>query len=228
MASLQERNGSYRCIFRYRGKQHFVAIGRVSRDEAEAKSAQVEYLLLRLRQRLIELPPGVAIVEFVQFDGKPPARDAAAPVLPRLTLAAFRDRYLETYRESLEDRSIETAQLHFKHLTRILGDGFPIGGLKLADLQGYADRRSKQKTAKGKRISPATIRKEIMTLRTAWNWGVAMELVAGRYPSKGIRFAKSDEKPPFHTREQIERKIAAGGLTAEQIKELARSLPAGG
>ena len=40
MASLQERNGSYRFIFRFRSKQHFVTIGKVSREEAEAKAAR--------------------------------------------------------------------------------------------------------------------------------------------------------------------------------------------
>lgn len=72
MASLQERNGSFRFIFRYHGKQHFVTLGKVSPQEADAKAAQVEYLLLRLKQHLIELPPDVGIVEFVRHDGKPP------------------------------------------------------------------------------------------------------------------------------------------------------------
>jgi len=70
MASLQQRNGSYRVIFRHHGKQHFVPIGKVSAEEAGAKAAQVEYLLLRLDQRLIELPPGVDIAEFVRFSGE--------------------------------------------------------------------------------------------------------------------------------------------------------------
>src|SRR5262249_1491220 len=107
MASLQQRSGSYRVIFRHRGQQHFVTIGRVSRQEAEAKAAQVEYLLLRLKQHLIELPAGVDIVDFVQFDGKPPAPDAA-PAQRQLTLVAFRNRYLETHRQSLEERTIDT------------------------------------------------------------------------------------------------------------------------
>jgi hypothetical protein len=47
MASLQERNGTFRFIFRHHHEQHFVTIGRISREEAEAKSAQVENLLLR-------------------------------------------------------------------------------------------------------------------------------------------------------------------------------------
>jgi hypothetical protein len=38
-----------------------------------AKSAQVDYLLMRFKQRLIELPPGLDIVAFIQFDGESPA-----------------------------------------------------------------------------------------------------------------------------------------------------------
>ena len=61
MAGLQERGGSYRIFFRFRGKQMTFPLGKVSKQEAEAKSAQVDYLLLRLKQRLIELPPGVEL-----------------------------------------------------------------------------------------------------------------------------------------------------------------------
>jgi hypothetical protein len=38
--------------------QYFVLIGKVSPQEAEAKAAQVDYLLMRLKQGLIELSPG--------------------------------------------------------------------------------------------------------------------------------------------------------------------------
>jgi integrase len=219
MASLQQRNGSYRVLFQYRGKQYAAPIGKVSAEEAAAKVAQVDYLLLRLRQGLIELPAAIDIVEFIRHDGKPPTREAKAA--PRLTLAAFISRYLDTHRESLEANTLATTELHFKHLKRILGLGFPIHELELADLQRYADQRAKEKH-KGRRISPTTIKKEIVTLRTAWNWGVAMKLVAGRYPSKGVRFAKTDEKPPFQTREQIERQIP--GIKPEAIKELWNAL----
>jgi len=59
MAALQERNGSYRILFLYQGKQHTFTIGKVSSREAEAKVAQVDYLLLRLKQDLITLPPDI-------------------------------------------------------------------------------------------------------------------------------------------------------------------------
>src|SRR6476646_7336229 len=96
MASLQERNGSYRFIFRFRGKQHFVTLGKVSRAEAEAKAAQVDYLLLRLKQKLAALPPGTDIVTYVQHDGQPPVANDGTVATP-ITLGALRDRYLETH-----------------------------------------------------------------------------------------------------------------------------------
>ena len=69
MASLQERSGRYRVIFRFHGKQHSLNLGRVSLDEAEKKSQQIDYLLLRLGQGFVKLPAGTDIVRFVQHDG---------------------------------------------------------------------------------------------------------------------------------------------------------------
>ncbi|AGA26309.1 tyrosine-type recombinase/integrase [Singulisphaera acidiphila] len=219
MASLQQKGNGWYCQFIYHGKRHTFAVGRVSEAEAKAKSAQVDYLLLRLKQRLIELPPGVGIAEFVQNDGRSLAITSAVEGETKvLTLVAFRDRYLDTHRPSLEPRTVEGIELHFKHLVASLGERFPIRELKLANLQGYIDARAKAKGLSGRRLSPATIRKEIISLRTAWNWGAKMGLVAGRFPNDGLRFGKVDEKPPFMTREEIERRIV--GATDYQKKEL--------
>ncbi len=223
MASLQERGGSFRFIFRFHSKQHFVTIGKVSPEEARAKAALVDYLLLRLKQRLIALPAGVGIVEFLQHDGKPPNGTVAIPERQELSLSSFRDSYLDTHRPSLEPRTVEGIELHFKHLITALGERFPIRELKLTDLQGYVDARAKAKGMSGKRLSPATIKKEIVSLRAAWNWGSKMGLVSGRFPNDGLRFGKVDEKPPFMTREEIERRIA-GGVTPYQKKELWNAL----
>src|SRR5271157_4675685 len=99
MAAIQERNGSYRVIFRHRGKQHNFTIGRVSEAEARAKADQVEYLLMRLDQGLLSLPPGADIVAFVRHDGTIPVIQGttSVPTCPEPTLADLRDRYLETH-----------------------------------------------------------------------------------------------------------------------------------
>jgi hypothetical protein len=44
MATIQDRDGTHRVIFRLHGKPHFVMIGTVFQEEAKAKAAQVEYL----------------------------------------------------------------------------------------------------------------------------------------------------------------------------------------
>ena len=59
MASLQERNGSFRILFSHHGKLHTFTIGKVEPDEAENKVKQADYLLMRLKQRLITLPDGM-------------------------------------------------------------------------------------------------------------------------------------------------------------------------
>ena len=56
MASLQERGGSYPILFCYHGKLHTFTIGKVEKSEAEGKARQVDYLLMRLKQRLLILP----------------------------------------------------------------------------------------------------------------------------------------------------------------------------
>jgi integrase len=223
MASTQERNGSFRVTFRYRGKQHFFTIGRVTRAEAEAKAAQVGYLIMRLGQGLLALPPGVDVVDFVRHDGVIPAAGAMpATARGEPTLADLRDRYLETHGNgSLEHHTLRGIRRHFRHLAKHFGESFPIRSLSLADLQGYVDRRAKAKGRRGL-VLPATIEKEIVTLRTAWNWGAKMDIVAGRYPYDGLRYPKSDEKPPFRTRAEIERQLK--GLDLRRAHELWESL----
>lgn len=219
MASLQERSGSYRVQFLYHGRRESLNVGKVSPQEAEAWVGRVEFVLLKIKQRLLDLPPGSDICEFIRNDGKPPARDQA-PVAEPISLGKLRDRYMKTHSNgSLEQSTIKGIELHFKHLVATLGEKFPLASLGLAELQRHVDRRSGARGLGG-RLSPATIRKEIVTLRTAWNWAVQMGLVSGRFPNKGLRYPKRDEKPPFQTRAEIERRIAAGGLTRKQVNEL--------
>ena len=222
MAALQERNGSYRVIFNYRGKQRAFTLGRVA--EAEARAAQVDYLLMRLKQGLIEIPPGGDVVGFFKHDGAPPAVPAlgSSALRPEPTLADLRDRYLDTHANgTLELHTVRGIRRHFGHLARLLGESFPIRKLSLADLQGYVDRRAKAKGRRGT-LNPATIKKEIITLRTAWNWGARMGIVSGRCPADGLRYAKGDEKPPFQTRAEIERQLL--GLPHPKADELWEAL----
>lgn len=227
VATIQLRGDSYRILFMYLGKRHTFTLGAVGEDEAVAKSAQVDYLLMRVKQRLLTVPDGIDIVTFVEHDGKPPQTANGTPVNPRqsTTIAILKERYLATYSNgTIEANSLDTCKLHLNHACRFLGDAFPLPELTLAKLQEYVNRRVKDG------VAPATIRKEVATLRAAWNWGEPMDLTSGRFPNRGLRYPKADEKPPFMTLAEIERQLAAGGdpatlwealyVTAPELTEL--------
>ncbi|MDX2037233.1 MAG: site-specific integrase [Isosphaeraceae bacterium] len=220
MASLEKRNQTYRIVFMYGGKRHGFSLGTGDRREAESLAGGVEKVLMRLEQKLLKLPPGVDIVAFVQNDGRieePEAPPAADPV----TFAQFRDRYLATHEGgAMENNSLVTVRIHLSHLAKTLGERFPMASLTAADLQRHIARRSAMKGARGRRLSPATIRKELASFRAAWNWATHMGIVAGSFPNRGLVFPKTDEKPPFMTWQEIERRIQVGGLSDAQIAEL--------
>lgn len=222
MAGLQHRHDSYRVLFRYQGRQHAFTLGNVSQAEAETKAAQVDYLLMRLKQRLTVLPAGMDIVEYVQFDGQP--TPASGPVVEKLTLASLKDRYLVGNEGSLESNTLACIKIHFGHLETVFGTAFCISDLAHSDLQRYVDHRSKARGRHGRRLSAATIQKELITLRTAWNWAVRMGHVSGRFPNQGLRYPKMTEKPAFQTRDEINRRIALGGLKPAEIADLWDSL----
>jgi integrase len=220
MAALQERNGSYRILFRYRGKQHTFTLGKVPEREANNWAASVDQILLRVEQNLLHVPPGTDIVSFVKNGGKAPELPAvAAAAREPVTFATFKEKYLATHRGGMEDNSLQTVAMHLGHFEATLGPAFPLRDLHAADLQRHIDRR-KQKKHRGKRLSAVTLKKETASFRAAWNWATVHGLVGGVFPSRGLVYPKADEKPPFQTWAEIERKIRRGGLTEGEQEEL--------
>jgi hypothetical protein len=110
--------------------------------------------------------------------------------------------------------------MHLRHFITTLGARLQVGRLTLNDLQEHVNVRAKKKGIRGRKLSAMTLKKEIASLRAAWNWGVLAGLVDGHFPNKGLKFPKLDEKPPFQTWGEIESRIAAGSLTKEEIAEL--------
>ncbi len=206
MASLQHRSGSWRVIFRFRGLQHFVTIGEVDETEAQGVKARYEYILRLLKQRLLTLPSGMDIVTFLRNDGKPPDTTAEGDS-PETTFAQFRDGYLKTIGNgAVETNTLYTSKIHLAHLANTLGERFPIASIVHADLQRHVTRRSSSD-----KVAAVTIKKELDTLRSAWNWAKRMGFVQDDFPGAGLVYPKGREKLPFMTWTEIERRIAAGG-----------------
>ena len=118
--------------------------------------------------RSLTVPTGVEIVRFIECDRQMPEVEQATP--GELSLEQLKARYLKTHENgSLEASMLDGIKFHFRHLEPTLGPRFPMQSLGLAELEQHIDNRAKAKGTKGKRLSAVTIRKEIVTLRTAWN-----------------------------------------------------------
>jgi integrase len=232
MASLQCRNGSWRVLFRYKGKLHTFTIGETDAIEAAGAKAQAEEILRLLKRNLIELPPGCSIEDFLLHRGKPPEHTNGEPPAPKeVTLSELRDSYVRTHSNgTIEQNTLDTSRLHLSHFAATLGKAFPVSVLSLSDLQRHVNRRAKTKSRTGKLVSPTTIKKEIATFSSVWNWGAKMGMVSGPFPAEGLRYPKTQEPPPFMTWQEIERAVECGGkadelwdclyLTTPEIEEL--------
>jgi len=207
MAYPRIRGESWRILFNYKGKQLTFTVGEVTEIEAQAVKGKVEYLLMRLKQRLIHpVPPDNRIIEFLQNDGRLPEENLTRtlPEKKPMTLAVLSKEYLALHASVLDPRTVKDMQGHWKHLGRLLGNQSTASEIGLPDLQGYVMKRV------GEGVEGATAKKEIITLRTMWNWAVRMNMLHGAFPNRGLRFPKGREKPPFMTVAEVERRIAGG------------------
>ena len=221
MASIQKKGDAYYCQFLYGGKRRTVTVGKVGNQDALAFAARTEELLALLSRGRLSLPGGIAITDFVLADGRVEAVQTPEKA-PKgeVTFRSFRERYEKAHAGgAMEANSLATAAMHLRHFARTLGETFPVGSLALADLQGHVNERRK-KEYRGRPLSPVTLRKEVASLRAAWNWAAVTGLVGGPFPGKGLVYPKSDEKPPFMTRDEIDRRLETGGLGEAEVGEL--------
>ena len=221
MASLQRRSGWFHLHFRYLGRQYSHALKTKDRREAEAHRGTADRILIRIRNHELPPPPAGADVPAYLLSGARTASDPK-PLPQGLTLGELRDRYLGTHSNgALEPKTLAMAGIHFRHLTRHFGDGAPLPEFTSELLQGYLAGRAASKGKKKDRpLAPATVQKEIATLRAAWNWAVRCGTLAGGFPGRYLTYPKTDEKPGFQTMGEIERKVARGGLTPAEIDDL--------
>jgi integrase len=226
MASIQKKGDAWYCQFLYRRQRHTFAVGEVDEAEARAVAAKVGYLLMRLKQNLLDIPAGCDIVTFVRFDGNPPT-DKPHLIAKEHTFEEVSDQFLQTFSNgAIEANTLCTARIHLNHATETLGKTFPLNALTHADLQRHITRRTSGETA----VAPVTVKKEIDTFRAAWNWASRTGMVTVDFPGSGLVYPKADERLPFMTWKEIDRRLAAGGdpdtlweclyLTAAEIAEL--------
>ncbi len=209
MAWLEEHptSGHFRICFRWAGRKLKKTVKTTSRGAAESALARFNENLHLLERGRLELSPGADIGTFLLSDGKLTGKPVEKPSLHMLTLGELRDLYIAVYSNgAMEENSLATVRIHLSHIIGTLGVSFKIESLRPVDLQKHIDRRAR-KRYRGQPLSAATLRKELATFRACWNWGMQAGRLKEVFPGRGLKYPKTDEKPPFQTRAEIERQI---------------------
>lgn len=223
MAFLQhdQRSGRYRIRFRFDGQEYKRSIRTANEKEANAILGRVEETIMLIERGRLEVPSDVDPATFILSDGKRNGKPRSGHIR---TLRDLFERYEKSIQEGVkEPTTLKTERIHLRHLRRVLKTSQPLVNVAVGDVQAYVDKRLKEKKDE-KRIRPDTAKKEVATLRAVWNWALAQELITVVSPTKGIRYPKRDDKPPFMTWTEIERRLARGGLTEDEERELWGSL----
>ena len=140
------------------------------------------------------------------------ARAGGGPPEPADLRQRSREKYLEAHRDgAMEANSLATAAMHLRPLRADAGRGLPAGRAHPGRPPAARQPAGEEEVPGPARCRPVTLRKEVATFRAAWNWAAANGLVAGPFPAKGLVYPKADEKPPFMTWHEIERKAGRGG-----------------
>ena len=133
------------------------------------------------------------------------------------------DLYLESRR--VESSTLKTLIFHLNHFKHILKADKLLDSIRLGDIQGYANFRSKEKYH-GKSIQSLTIRKELQTFRQAWIWSVEMGYTktVPTWRFKSLELEKDRGREPFRTHEQIIQRIGRGRMSEAEEDRLWETL----
>ena len=219
MASLEKRGRRYRVVFWIAGHRYQVPLRTKNGTDAAARCSRIENRLRLLDQGEVFLPEGAHLETWLLSDGKL-AQPAVRPVesdAPK-TLHELFERYFDSLPPGANEKStIGGMRTHQKHLEKIVGSRLRLAELTTEKLQEYVNKRANHDGRYGCKVTPTTIRKPIITLRTAWRWGRERGYVAGEFPGRKLRYPKGKEKPPFMTYVEIER--VTKGMSAEAAEE---------
>ena len=194
--------------------------------EREARSCldRLEESLRFVDRGILEVPPDADLGRFLVSSGKLSSKPGPAEV--PLGLGDLLNRYQVEHPAGVKESSTRSTEtIHIAHLVRLIDPKTPVRSITTETLQGYINARANEKGRGGRIISHVTIQKEIGSLSSVWNrWAQPLGLVSGPAPTKGLIYAKLRAKSPLQTREQIERQLARGGLSALEAKDLWGSL----
>jgi integrase len=221
----QSSSGLFHLAFRFEGQKFKKSLHTRDARSANARLHRIDENIRLIESGRLVVPEDADVGSFLLSDGKLNGAKSNASEQKLRSLRQYSAAFLASIPNgSLEPRTIKGMKTHLKHLERVIGGNFIFTELRLDDLQNYVDRRSDDPGIRGKKLSPATIKKEITTLRSLWNWARNSEYIIRALPVKGLRYPKMTDKPPFQTLEQIERRLSQLSRDEDEENELWSSL----
>lgn len=215
---MEKKVRRFLLVFRLNGSRYKKLLVTTDEREAEVIAAKVARRIGILERGEWQLPDPTQVADSLIGDLAP------RPVveLPTgKTLSSLVEEYLASVSNgSMESNTLMTLRIHLNHIQKVLGQGFRAESVTFAVLQNYVNTRAKCRGRRGKRLSATTIRKELVSFGAMWTWATRMGYVKQAFPKQGLRYPKIDEKPPFQTFAEIERRIARGKLTKAQQDDL--------
>jgi integrase len=194
MAWLECVNDNYVLCYRIGKKKFRRTLKTESKAEADDDLQQFEVNLRKVERGYLTIPKNADVVSFL-LSGGHVTQPVAVP--DQITLKALFDKYFVSLPTgSLEESTIATMEVHRRSLEGHFGKWKLVESIDLVALQGYIAKRSKDRGLTGL-LSPVTIRKEVVTLRTIWNWAKHSKLLQGEFPARGLKYPKDTEKPPY-------------------------------
>jgi hypothetical protein len=168
MAWLDKRGQNYRLVFQLGGQTFKRSLGTSDRREAEGLVALVERRIKMVERGELAVPEEADLATFLVADGK---QKTTPTVTVKPVLAMAVEQYLASIPAgSLEENTLYTLRIHLRHIQRHLGDNFRSGKLGFHDLQRHVEVRSRETGARGKKVNPVTIRKELTSFSGLWSW----------------------------------------------------------
>jgi integrase len=223
----QAPSGNYFLCLRIGEKKLKRSLKTHRKADADSDVARVEDNLRQVERGWLTIPRNADAISFLLSNGRV-TEPVTIPV--QLTLKILFDRYFNGLPTgSLEETTISTMNVHRRSLERHFGKGKIVESIDLIALQEFVEKRAGDDGLTGL-LSPATIRKEVVTLRTVWNWAKQRKLIHSDLPTRGLKYPKGTEKPPYMPFKDVLRRTKGGEsdlwecafLTREDLDELLR------
>ena len=147
MASLEQRNGRFRVVFRYDGEKYARSLKTTSEKAAAASVARLEDNLRRLELGTLTVPDDTDVPTFLLSDGR---RNGKLKTPKIRFLRELLDAFVaQIPANSIEESSRHLMETHVRHLKKVFGARLPVSGVHFSSLQGYVDQRSADEGLRG-------------------------------------------------------------------------------